>query len=116
MRVNPYANFRLRLSCNGNDVAGFTRADAVDLDRSPFTLHRGLICDPEFHHWCGSGNVQMKRDLTLHLFNEQEQIVMSYAIRGAWPLRYDAIVDIPDQIAVERLALDHQGVIVERST
>ena len=114
MKLNPYKNFPLRLLWNAKYVAGFSNAN-LDSDRLPLTLNRGLTCDPDFHQWCRSGSAQTKQDLALHLFNDEDQLVMSYQILRSWPAQYESLDGLPSEIPIERLMLHHEGVTLPRA-
>ena len=96
----------------------------------PITLERGVTHDPEFENWAnkvwrlgaGSGaEVSLKdfrKDITLDLYNETGQHVLSYKIYHCWVSEYQILPDLDanaNAIAIEQLKLENEGWERDRS-
>lgn len=88
------------------------------------TLERGVTHDVEFEQWAnkvwnygaGAGaEVSLKdfrKDLTLDLFNEAGQLVISYRIFRAWVSEYQALPELDanaNAVAIQSIKLEHEG-------
>jgi len=91
---------------------------------APVTLERGVTHDPEFENWAnkvwrfGAGlgaEVSLKdfrKDITLDLYNEAGQLVLSYKIYRCWVSEYQILPDLDanaNAIAIEQLKLENEG-------
>ena len=90
---------------------------------APVTLERGVTHDPEFENWAnkvwrfGAGwgaEVSLKdfrKDITLDLYNEAGQLVLSYKIYRCWVSEYQILPDLDanaNAIAIEQLKLENE--------
>lgn len=90
----------------------------------PIVLMRGRTHDPEFERWAnkvwnfGAGLgaevslADFRKDITIDLFNEAGQKVISYKVYRCWPSEYVALgeLDANDTcIALESITLQHEG-------
>lgn len=93
---------------------GRTKYDAI-------TLERGVTSDPTFEHWANqvfsypvgaAPSTQFRKNITLDLFNEAEQKILSYQLYNCWPSAYVALPCLEaavDTVAIESLTLQIEG-------
>jgi phage tail-like protein len=96
---------------------GLTRFD-------PITLERGVTHDLEFQTWANKvwsldaglgAEVSLKdfrKNITLELYNEAGQLVISYHLYRCWPSEYSALPDLDandNAVALEHLTLEMEG-------
>jgi len=96
---------------------GVTRFD-------PITLERGVTHDPAFEQWAnkvwnfGAGlgsEVSLKdfrKDITIDMFNEAGQLVLSYKVFRCWVSEYQALPDLDANataVAIQHIKLEHEG-------
>jgi phage tail-like protein len=88
----------------------------------PITLERGVTHDPEFEQWATavwklggqpeSALADFRKDVTLDLFDDAGQLVISYIIYRAWVSDYQALPALDaeaDAVAIESITLAHEG-------
>ena len=90
----------------------------------PITLERGVTHDTEFEKWAnkvwnyGAGlgaEVSLKdfrKDITMDLFNEAGQKVLSYRVYRCWVSEYQALPELDangDVVAIEKITLQNEG-------
>ena len=90
----------------------------------PITLERGVTHDPEFERWAnkvwnfGSGLgaevslADFRKDITVDLFNEAGQLVISYRIYRCWVSEYQAQADLDanaNAVLIQTLKLENEG-------
>ena len=90
----------------------------------PITLERGVTHDPEFEKWAnkvwnfGSGLgaevslADFRKDITVDLFNEAGQLVISYRIYRCWVSEYQAQADLDanaNAVLIQTLKLENEG-------
>lgn len=122
-----------------SDVSALVRATNVkgrmpaQDDYVPITLKRGVTHDPAFAQWAsrvrdlrnssldddqtGDGvkdasTENIRLDLALELYNEAEQLVMTYAIYRCWPSEYVAKPELDANgaaVAISVLKLENEG-------
>jgi phage tail-like protein len=94
------------------------------------TMERGVTHDPEFEAWANKvwnfGNAQaaaeqrtrevslkdFRRNLTIDVFNEAGQKVISYQIYRCWVSEYQALPDLDanaNAVAIQHLKLENEG-------
>jgi len=93
---------------------GRTRYEAI-------TLERGVTSDPTFEQWANqvfsypngaAASTQFRKNITLDLFNEAEQRILSYQLYNCWPSAYTALPSLDaavDTVAIESLTLQVEG-------
>jgi phage tail-like protein len=96
---------------------GRTQFDAI-------TLERGVTHDLAFEQWAnkvwnfGAGpgaEVSLKdfrKDITIDMFNEAGQLVLSYKVFRCWVSEYQALPDLDanaDAVAIQHIKLEHEG-------
>ena len=89
----------------------------------PITLERGVTHDPAFEQWAnkvwnfgaGPGEVSLKdfrKDITIDMFNEAGQLVLSYKVFRCWVSEYQALPDFDanaNAVAMQHLKLENEG-------
>jgi len=96
----------------------------------PITMERGVTHDPEFEAWANKvwnfGNAQaaaeqrtrevslkdFRRNLTIDVFNEAGQKVMSYQVFRAWVSEFTAQTDLDanaNAILIQSIKIEHEG-------
>jgi len=96
----------------------------------PITMERGVTHDPEFEAWANKvwdfGNAQapddqrqkevslkdFRRNLTIDVFNEAGQKVISYKVYRAWVSEFTAQADLDanaNAILIQSLKIEHEG-------
>ena len=90
----------------------------------PITLERGVTHDTEFEKWAnkvwnyGAGlgaEVSLKdfrKDITMDLFNEAGQKVLSYRVYRCWVSEYQALPELDangNVVAIEQITLQNEG-------
>jgi phage tail-like protein len=90
----------------------------------PITLERGVTHDLEFEQWASKvwtlGNglnsiVSLKdfrKDITLEVYNEAGQLVLSYNIYRCWVSEYQAVPDLDanaNAVAIQSIKLENEG-------
>jgi phage tail-like protein len=96
---------------------GLTKFDAI-------TLERGVTHDLEFENWAnkvwafGAGlgaEVSLKdfrKDITIDMFNEAGQLVLSYKVFRCWISEYQALPDLDanaNSVAIQHIKLENEG-------
>src|ERR1700709_836995 len=100
------------------------------------TLERGVTHDPEFEMWANQvwnyGNAQaapdqrtkevslkdFRRNISIDLFNESGEKVISFQVFRAWVSEYTAQADLdatPHAILIQSIKLEHEGWIRDAS-
>jgi phage tail-like protein len=152
-RLDPYKNFKFRLSWDGKTVAGVSKVTALkrttevvehreggDPSSSrkspgrtkyePITMERGVTHDPEFEAWANKvwnfNNAQapadqrqkevslkdFRKNLTIDVFNEAGQKVLSYQVFRAWVSEYTAQADLDanaNATLIQSIKLENEG-------
>jgi phage tail-like protein len=90
----------------------------------PITLERGVTHDIEFERWANKvwnlgakfgaevSLADFRKDITLDVFNEAGQQVLSYHIYRCWVSEYQALPDLDanaNAVAIEHLKLENEG-------
>ena len=90
----------------------------------PITLERGVTHDIEFERWAnkvwnlGAGLgaevslADFRKDITLDVFNEAGQQVLSYNIYRCWVSEYQALPDLDanaNAVAIQHIKLENEG-------
>lgn len=88
------------------------------------TLERGVTHDPEFERWAnkvwnfGSGFgaevslADFRKDLTIDLFNEAGQLVISYRVFRAWVSEFQSMADLDanaNAVLIQSIKLENEG-------
>jgi phage tail-like protein len=88
------------------------------------TLERGVTHDPEFEQWAtkvwnfGAGLgaevslADFRKDITVDLFNEAGQLVLSYRVFRCWPSEFQATADLDanaNAVLIQSLTLQNEG-------
>jgi phage tail-like protein len=88
------------------------------------TLERGVTHDPEFERWAnkvwnfGSGLglevslADFRKDITIDVFNEAGQKVISYQVFRCWVSEYQALADLDanaNAVLIQTLKLENEG-------
>jgi phage tail-like protein len=86
------------------------------------TLERGITHDTEFQAWADlvwklRATPEMslrnfRKDITIDLFNEAGQVVISYKVYRCWVSEYAALPDLDanaNAIAIERITIQNEG-------
>ncbi|MEW8692893.1 MAG: phage tail protein [Candidatus Thiodiazotropha endolucinida] len=85
---------------------------------SPVTLKRGLIGSLDLYEWItesaqsGPGN---RRNVTIHLLNDEQQPAFTWKLRNAWVSKY-SMSDLDassNDIAMEAIEIVHEGLVLE---
>jgi phage tail-like protein len=86
----------------------------------PITLERGVTHDLAFEHWANKvwsfgAEVSLKdfrKDITIDMFNEAGQLVISYHVFRCWVSEYQALPDLDanaNAVAIQSITLEHEG-------
>ena len=88
----------------------------------PITLEEGLTHDPTFENWAALANnlnsdaamslVGYRKDIEIHVLNEQGQVAMLYHVKGCWPSEYQAVPELDangNAVAIRTLVLQNEG-------
>jgi phage tail-like protein len=90
----------------------------------PIVLERGVTHDHEFERWAnkvwhaGAGAEDQtslkdfRKDITIDLFNEAGQKVISYVVYRCWVSEYQALPDLDantNEVAIESIKLENEG-------
>jgi phage tail-like protein len=96
---------------------GRTQFDAI-------TLERGVTHDTAFEQWANKvwllgappgGEVALKdfrKDITIDMFNEAGQLVLSYKVHRCWVSDYQALPELDangNAVAIEHIKLENEG-------
>jgi phage tail-like protein len=88
------------------------------------TLERGVTHDSEFEQWAtkvwnfGAGLgaevslADFRKDITVDLFNEAGQLVLSYRVFRCWPSEFQATADLDanaNAVLIQSLTLQNEG-------
>ena len=97
---------------------GRTEYDAI-------TLERGVTHDTEFEKWANKvwnfgsglgGEVSLqdfRKDITIELYNEAGQLVISYLVYRCWVSEYQALPDLDanaNAVAIQSIKLENEGI------
>lgn len=105
----------------GSDPSGFHKSPGLTA-YEPIVIERGRTHAQEFEAWANlvwsryqRPEVSLpnyRKDITVNLYNEADQLVLSWRVYRCWPSDYTALGDL-DALngctAVERLVLQHEG-------
>ena len=90
----------------------------------PITLERGVTHDPDFEAWANkvwnfsggpgaeSSLADFRKEITIDVFNEADQKVISYKVYRCWVSEYQALPDFDanaNAIAIEHIKLENEG-------
>jgi phage tail-like protein len=88
------------------------------------TLERGVTHDPEFERWAnkvwnfgsGAGSevslADFRKDITVDVFNEAGQLVLSYRVFRAWVSEFQATADLDanaNAVLIQSIKLENEG-------
>lgn len=91
----------------------------------PVTLERGVTHDVEFEQWANKvwnfgsglgGEVSLqdfRKDITIELYNEAGQLVISYLVYRCWVSEYQALPDLDanaNAVAIQSIKLENEGI------
>lgn len=93
---------------------------------NPITLERGVTLDTEFEQWANkvwnfdglpgqgaeSSLADFRKDITIDVFNEAGQKVISYKVYRCWVSEYQALPDLDanaNAIAIEHIKIENEG-------
>jgi phage tail-like protein len=103
----------------------------------PITLERGVTYDLEFEQWATRASAfvdspapegrperdasqnEFRRNLTIDVFDEVGQKVMSYEVHRAWVSEFTAQADLATgakAILIQSIRIEHEGCYVEGTT
>ena len=114
---------------NGGDPST-SRKSPGRTEFEPITLERGVTHDPAFEQWAnkvwqfGAGlgaEVSLKdfrKDITIDMFNEAGQLVLSYKVFRCWVSEYQALPDLDANataVAIQHIKLEHEGWVRDAS-
>lgn len=105
----------------GSDPSGFHKSPGLTM-YEPIVLERGRTHANEFEQWANLvwnryqrpevSLANFRKDIVINLYNEADQLVLSWRVYRCWPSDYMALGDL-DALegcsAVERLVLQHEG-------
>lgn len=83
------------------------------------TLKRGsMAADNGFFTWFNSikNNTVERRDITIHLLNEEHEAVITWNLKQAFPIKYDggSLNAAKGEVVVESVELAYESFTVER--
>ena len=140
--TDPYTSFKFRVRFHGRAVAGVhivsalgpgtgvvtlrdgglpstVRPSFVRAEHATITLERGVTHDPGFVQWMGQvwntgtdPGTDLRKDITLELYNEAGQMVKAYTILNCWVSEYQALPVLDartNAVAFERIRLENEG-------
>ena len=141
-RVDPYKNFNFRVEWDGRTVAGVSKVSALKRSTDviqyregsdpnsthkfagrtkyePITLERGITKDRAFEEWAnlvsrlgGPPNLNFRKDVTILLMDEADNVVLRYHVFRCWVSEYQALPDLDaggDAVAIESITLENEG-------
>lgn len=139
-RFDPYKQHKFRVKWDGRYVPGVIIVEGLHkqfsvVDRNtagfrkfplapryaPLVLKRGKTHDTAFENWVKeveeylrdpSQNSPFRKNIVIDIFNEANQLTLSYVIRGCWPSGYRAVDSFDANspgTAMEVLILEHEG-------
>ena len=121
-RLDPYRNFKFRLSWDGRYVAGASKMSGFD--RKSITLERGITHDPEFERWTHGIEAfdadparefsleDIRRDLIVEVYDETGMPALAYRIRRCWVSEYQSRPGLDtdaNAVTIESLILQNDG-------
>ena len=141
MATYPLPKFYFQVQWGGTRI-GFTEVSGLDVEteiieyregNSPefskikmpgmqkfgnITLKRGVFkADNEFYTWWNTVklNTIQRRDLTISLLNEEQEPVMTWKVKNAWPTKIQS-TDLKadgNEVAIESIELAHEGISIQ---
>ena len=133
----PYGKFRYRVEIDGLDAGGFSEVTGFDASidvmeyregdmvQTPYkipglkkygniTLKKGLTDSLVMYEWLITGvdGPVDRKSITITSLDESEQVVASWQVINAWPIKYTA----PDfnatssEVAIETVEIAHEGM------
>ena len=88
----------------------------------PITLERGITQDHAFEDWANSvwrlgaqqetSIANFKKNISIDVFNEADELVLSYVVHRCWVSEYQALPDLDadaDAVAIEHIKLENEG-------
>jgi phage tail-like protein len=129
-RVDPYRNFKFRVTFNGRAVAGASEASGLDtsaaapavsrsamarratkrgVPKMRLTLGRAVTHDAEFEAWVASGGTG---ELVIEQLDEAGRVASAYRLTGAKVTAFQALPDLDanaNAVAIEVLTIDATG-------
>ena len=139
--TNPYRNFRFTLSIGDIGVAGFSEVtipdsttDVIDYREGTnapdltyklsgltkygdLTLKNGISHSMALYDWKRSvelmGGLQAQKNITITLYNEEDQETAKWTIDNAWPTKYEAsgLNAEGKEVLIQTLTVTHQGIV-----
>lgn len=137
----PLSKFHFSVEWGGTRI-GFTEVSGLDIQIDPIeyregaspeyskikmpgmhkfsniTLKRGtFLGDNDFYKWLSEIqlNKVTRRDVTIKLLDEQHQPVVTWKVRGAFPIKVQS-TDLKadgNEVAIETLELAHEGLTIQ---
>jgi phage tail-like protein len=98
-----------------NPGSGGTRTVPGRIDSGPVTLERPVGGDTAFEQWAelagSSGSSGLHKDVTVEVLDSEGGVLLTYRIRGCWPIEYRVALLGPGTraAAVEQLRLENDG-------
>jgi len=79
------------------------------------TLKRGIVSgDSELYAWLATTNLNTveRRDVTIHLLNEEHEPVVTWRLRNAWVTKLEGptLNATANEVAIETVELAHEGL------
>lgn len=84
----------------------------------PVTLKRGLIGTLDLFEWItesAQSSTSSRRNVTIHLLNDEQQPAFTWKLRNAWVSKY-SMGDLDassNDVAIETIEIVHEGLILE---
>jgi phage tail-like protein len=107
----------------GNAATSFKLPGRTEYD--PLTLERGVTADIAFEAWANkvwsfrnaAGGLEaslkdFRRDLTIDMFDESGQMVLSYQVFNCWVSEYQPVSDLDanaNAVAIQHIKLENEG-------
>jgi phage tail-like protein len=136
----PLTNFHFKVDWGGSNVANFTEVSGLEAEHdvieyrsggspefqilempglkkySRITLTRGVFKgDNDFFKWLNTVDIdnpeQYRRDLTISLLNANHTPIITWKVRGAWPVKMTSpeMKATESGVAIETLEISHLG-------
>jgi phage tail-like protein len=144
VRIDPYKNFKFRLSWSGKVVAGANKVSGlppqptatqpavagsppIHTKYEPITLESGVTYDPTFQNWANkiadlqnptsSLGAASRQDLVFESVDEAGQ-KLTWNLQGCWVSEFQSLPDLDagaNALAIQHLILQHEGLIIPKT-
>lgn len=118
--------------CGGDESSSFKLPGRTEYE--PITMERGVTQDTEFETWANkcwdypnaqasmatqeSSMADFRKDITIDVFNEAGQKVLSYLVYNCWVSEYQPLPDLDanaNAVAIQHIKIENEGFVRDQT-